>query len=48
MQGAGSALSTMGTKDNSNELALQQAKSQAELAEQKKNHRTKHFGSYWP
>lgn len=35
MQGAGSALSTMGTKDNSNELALQQAKSQAELAEQK-------------
>lgn len=34
MQGAGGALSTIGT-DNSNELALQQAKSQAELAEQK-------------
>ncbi len=35
LQAAGGALATMGTSNNSNELALQQAKSQAELAEQK-------------
>ena len=34
LQGAGGALSTMGTKNNTNELALLSAKNQAELANQ--------------